>query len=56
MSVSNSNNPGSWTQINGGNVVLTSNVGTGGVRDPSVIRSPDGSKYWIVATASETLC
>ncbi|ROT42399.1 endo-1,4-beta-xylanase [Sodiomyces alkalinus F11] len=51
MSVSNNNNPGSWTQVNGGRPVLTSTVGTRGVRDPSVIRSQDGSgKTWIIAT------
>ncbi|KAL8396856.1 hypothetical protein RB594_003810 [Gaeumannomyces avenae] len=50
MSVSNNNNPGSWTNVNSGQPVLTSNVGTRGVRDPSLIRSQDGSKYWIVAT------
>ncbi|CAI4212378.1 unnamed protein product [Parascedosporium putredinis] len=50
MSVSNNNNPGSWTQLNGGQKVLTSTVGTAGVRDPSIIRSTDGKKFWIVAT------
>ncbi|KAK7029413.1 hypothetical protein VNI00_014667 [Paramarasmius palmivorus] len=50
MSVSNNNNPASWTAVNNGNLVLQSNVGTKGVRDPSLIRSPDGSKFWIIAT------
>ena len=50
MSVSNNNNPGSWTQLNGGQKILTSNVGTAGVRDPSIIRSADGKKFWIIAT------
>lgn len=50
MAVSNNNNPGSWTQVKGGQPVLTSNVGTRGVRDPSIIRSADGSKFWIIAT------
>ncbi|KAI3611893.1 endo--beta-xylanase [Moniliophthora roreri] len=50
MSVSNNNSPASWTQVNGGNSILTSNVGTKGVRDPSIIRSVDGKKFWIIAT------
>lgn len=50
MSVSTNNNPGSWTQVNGGRPVLTSTVGQRGVRDPSIIRSRDGSKFWIIAT------
>jgi beta-xylosidase len=29
---------------------LTSTVGTRGVRDPSIIRSHDGKKFWIIAT------
>lgn len=31
-------------------MALRSTVGTGGVRDPSLVRSPDGSRYWIIAT------
>ncbi|KAK7029414.1 hypothetical protein VNI00_014668 [Paramarasmius palmivorus] len=50
MSVSNNNNPASWTAVNNGNLILQSNVGTKGVRDPSLIRSPDGKKFWIIAT------
>lgn len=51
MAVSNNNNPSSWTRVNGGRPVLVSNVGTTGVRDPSIIRSQDGSgKTWIIAT------
>ncbi len=39
-----------WTDLNGGGMTLRSTVGTRGVRDPALVRSPDGSKYWIVAT------
>ncbi|MDQ0767176.1 glycoside hydrolase family 43 protein [Streptomyces canus] len=39
-----------WNDLNGGGMVLRSTVGTKGVRDPAFVRSPDGSKYWIVAT------
>ena len=39
-----------WNDLNGGGMVLRSTVGTRGVRDPALVRSPDGSKYWIIAT------
>jgi hypothetical protein len=39
-----------WNDLNGGGMVLRSTVGTQGVRDPALVRSPDGSKYWIIAT------
>ncbi|SPF06201.1 glycoside hydrolase family 43 protein [Streptomyces sp. MA5143a] len=39
-----------WSELNGGGVALRSTVGTKGVRDPALVRSPDGSKYWIIAT------
>ncbi|KAJ1311028.1 hypothetical protein OPQ81_009534 [Rhizoctonia solani] len=50
FAVSNGNNALSWTEVNGGNPYLTSNVGTKGVRDPSIIRAHDGSKFWLLAT------
>ncbi|NEC88046.1 glycoside hydrolase family 43 protein [Streptomyces sp. SID12501] len=39
-----------WSDLNGGGMTLRSTVGTKGVRDPSLVRSPDGDKYWIIAT------
>ncbi|NED15445.1 glycoside hydrolase family 43 protein [Streptomyces sp. SID9124] len=39
-----------WNDLNGGGMALRSTVGTRGVRDPSLVRSPDGSRYWIIAT------
>ncbi|GGR89356.1 hypothetical protein GCM10010269_30580 [Streptomyces humidus] len=39
-----------WNDLDGGGMVLRSPVGTKGVRDPAFVRSPDGSKYWIIAT------
>lgn len=39
-----------WTDLNNGNLVLRSNVGTQGVRDPAIVRSPNGDRYWIIAT------
>ncbi|GAA1189500.1 hypothetical protein F4556_006584 [Kitasatospora gansuensis] len=39
-----------WNDLNGGGMVLRSTVGTQGVRDQALVRSPDGSRYWIIAT------
>ncbi|WP_100448557.1 glycoside hydrolase family 43 protein, partial [Glycomyces xiaoerkulensis] len=39
-----------WNDLNNGNIVLRSTVGTQGVRDPVLIRSPQGDRYWIIAT------
>lgn len=39
-----------WTDLNGGGPVLLSTVGTRGVRDPAIVRSPAGDRYWIIAT------
>ncbi|MFI9155554.1 glycoside hydrolase family 43 protein [Streptomyces sp. NPDC053367] len=39
-----------WRDLNGGGMTLRSTVGTRGVRDPALVRSPDGSRYWIIAT------
>ncbi|KAF8609364.1 endo-1,4-beta-xylanase [Ceratobasidium sp. AG-I] len=50
FAVSNGNNALNWTEVYGGNPYLTSTVGTKGVRDPSIIRAHDGSKFWLIAT------
>ena len=39
-----------WTDLNNSSPVLVSNVGEKGVRDHAIVRSADGSKYWILAT------
>ncbi|WP_422768767.1 glycoside hydrolase family 43 protein [Plantactinospora sp. WMMC1484] len=39
-----------WTDLNNGAPVLRSTVGTRGVRDPALVRSPAGDRYWIIAT------
>jgi len=39
-----------WNDLNGGGMALRSTVGTRGVRDPALVRSPGGDKYWIIAT------
>ncbi|MCC3763378.1 glycoside hydrolase family 43 protein [Glycomyces sp. TRM65418] len=39
-----------WTDLNRGQIVLRTPLGTKGVRDPIIVRSPAGNRYWIVAT------
>ncbi|MDQ0797292.1 immunoglobulin-like domain-containing protein [Streptomyces sp. B1I3] len=39
-----------WQELNGGQPVLTSELGTGGLRDPFVIRSPEGDRFFQIAT------
>ncbi len=38
-----------WTTLNNGSPVLTSNVGENGVRDPYILRGEDG-KFFVIAT------
>lgn len=39
-----------WTALNGGEPVLVSPVGEQGVRDPYLLRSPDGATFFLIAT------
>ncbi len=39
-----------WQNLNGAKPVLRSSLGEGGVRDPHIIRSHDGKKFFIIAT------
>jgi Ricin-type beta-trefoil lectin domain-like len=48
--LSQGNDPVRWRQLNGGQPVLTSNVGTRGARDPFIIRSPQGDRFFQIAT------
>lgn len=48
--VSRGNDPLHWDELNGGKPVLTSTLGDKGVRDPFVIRSPEGDKFYLIAT------
>jgi hypothetical protein len=50
FALSQGNNPLSWQVLNGGAPVLTSTLGTTGVRDPFIIRSPDGGRFYLIAT------
>lgn len=47
---SNGNNAFSFTELNNGQPVLTSKLGDGGVRDPFIMRSIEGDKFFILAT------
>ncbi|KAH8813574.1 glycosyl hydrolase [Flagelloscypha sp. PMI_526] len=50
FAVSQTNSPATWTTVKGGTPVLTSTLGTKGVRDPYIIRDPNSSKLYIIAT------
>jgi len=39
-----------WKELNDGNPVLISTVGDKGVRDPYIMRSPEGDKFYMIAT------
>ncbi|WP_242642670.1 family 43 glycosylhydrolase [Lentzea alba] len=50
FAVSRGNDPLHWDELNGGRPVLKSQYGETGVRDPFIIRSPEGDKFYLVAT------
>lgn len=50
MAASIGNDPTSWEAVNGGQAVLQSTYGMHGVRDPSIVRSPEGDRFYLVAT------
>ena len=39
-----------WDDLNNNKPVLTSTLGEKGVRDPFIIRSPEGDKFYLIAT------
>lgn len=39
-----------WRDLNGGKPVLRSDIGEKGVRDPFLLRSRDGDRYYLIAT------
>lgn len=43
-----------WVDLNGNYPVLVSNVGTRAVRDPYIVRSPYGDKFYLMATDLNT--
>lgn len=50
FALSDGNDALHWTELNGGEPVLRSTCGTGGLRDPFLIRSPDGDTIYLLAT------
>ncbi len=50
FAASQGNNALKWTELNGGQPALTSTLGTKGLRDPFLIRSPEGDKFFLIAT------
>jgi len=50
LAASNGNNALDWGELNGGQPVLTSTMGTKGLRDPFLIRSPEGDIFYLIAT------
>jgi beta-xylosidase len=47
---SRGNNPLDFAELNNGQPVLKSSLGQMGVRDPFIMRSPDGDKFYLLAT------
>lgn len=48
--LSRGNDPLHWRELNQGRPVLTSTSGEKGLRDPFVIRSPKGDRFYLIAT------
>lgn len=54
FSLTESDDPLRWYRLNDGHPVLRSHHGTGGVRDPYIVRSPEGDRFHILATDLQT--
>ncbi|WP_295831698.1 family 43 glycosylhydrolase [uncultured Microbacterium sp.] len=50
FAASNGNDALSWTELNSGQPTLTSAYGEKGLRDPFLIRSPEGDTFYLIAT------
>lgn len=50
LDLSDGDNPNCWRPLNGGEPVLTSGLGSTGVRDPYIVRNPETGRVYIVAT------
>ncbi|THV36391.1 immunoglobulin-like domain-containing protein [Glycomyces buryatensis] len=48
--LSDGNDPLRFGELNGGQPILTSDQGDQGVRDPFIIRSPEGDRFYMIAT------
>jgi hypothetical protein len=54
FSLTEGDDPLHWYRLNDGHPVLRSHRGTGGVRDPFIVRSPEGDRFHILATDLQT--
>lgn len=50
LAASKGNDALSWNTLNGGKPVFSSSLGTQGLRDPFIIRSKEGDKFFMLAT------
>ncbi|MFG1625391.1 glycoside hydrolase family 43 protein [Kribbella sp. NPDC049227] len=50
FALSDGNDPLHFADLNGGKPVLYSALGEGGVRDPHIVRSPEGDRFYLIAT------
>jgi uncharacterized protein YjdB len=50
FALSEGNNPLKWQELNNGEPAITSNLGEKGLRDPFIIRSPEGDKFYLIST------
>jgi hypothetical protein len=50
FSLSKENNALDWRELNNGKPVFASTIGTTGLRDPYIVRSPDGDTFYLMAT------
>jgi len=50
LSLSRGEDPTRWRRLNDGAPILTSSLGTTGVRDPHLVRSPEGDRFYLIAT------
>ncbi len=50
FSLSKGNTALDWQELNNGKPVFVSTTGTTGLRDPYIVRSPEGDKFYLMAT------
>lgn len=50
IAASKGNDALSWNTLNAGQPIFTSTVGTEGLRDPFIVRAPEGDKFYMIAT------
>ena len=50
FATSNGNTALDWTGLTGGRPSLVSQLGDQGLRDPHIVRSPDGDTFYMIAT------